>query len=299
MTLKGGTASACAACKYQRRKCVPECPLAPYFPAEQTKVFQNAHKLFGVSNIVKILRILDPSQHAEAMRSIKYQANVRDRFPVYGCLGVIRHLYFQIQLLEEEFHAVLAKLEMYRQQYHISSDVPSQLQLGMAPPTNALLPLFNQLPNDHHPYTNMSATSMPVSMQHSYATSNNIGSYADSKENNGENNDNSLWIQHPFLATNNNGIGSSMEIQSQLLVPNNSSQPLNVQRDVVVQDYDDEIHPFFDTIDDRQSFIDCKEAYDSSSSEESPKEMTQSMEHNVGENELKSAAACFTLTSIN
>ncbi|XP_022775498.1 LOB domain-containing protein 27-like [Durio zibethinus] len=296
MTLKGGTTSACAACKYQRRKCIPECPLAPYFPADQTKVFQNAHKLFGVSNIGKILKSLDPSQHAEAMRSVKYQANVRDRFPVYGCLGVIRQLYYQIQLLEEEFHAVLAQLEMYRQHHHhhhqqhqISSlpdDVPSQLELAMAPPSNSL-PFFNQVPAQ--PYTNVSA--MPVSMQHSYSSSNNVGyspSYMDSAENVGNN---YLWIQHPFLATNSNtssNNGSSMAIQSQMLVPN--SQP------EVVQDYN-EIHSFIDTIDDRQSYIDSKEAYDSRS-EESLKDTTQSMEH-VAVNELKSAAACLSLTSVN
>ncbi|XVE57027.1 hypothetical protein DITRI_Ditri04bG0058600 [Diplodiscus trichospermus] len=266
MTLKGGTTSACAACKYQRRKCVPECLLAPYFPAAQTKVFQNAHKLFGVSNIVKILKSLDPSQHAEAMHSIKIQANVRDRYPVYGCLGVIRHLQYQIQLLEDEFHAVLSQLEMYRQhhQHQISNslpslpdDVPSQLELGMAPPTNAL-PLFNQIPQ---PYTTVSA--MPISIQHSYSTSNNIGyssSYMESKDNAGNN---SLWIQHPFLSTNNGSSSntcSPMSIQSQLLVPN--PQQLAVQQEIV-QDYD-EIHPFFDTIDDRQSYIDSKGAYDSS-----------------------------------
>ncbi|XVF12012.1 hypothetical protein REPUB_Repub08aG0077900 [Reevesia pubescens] len=307
MTLKGGTTSACAACRYQRRKCVPECRLAPYFPADQTKIFQNAHKLFGVSNIVKILKSLDPSQHSEAMRSIKYQANVRDRFPVYGCLGIIRQLYYQIQLLEEEYHAVLAQLEMYRQhhqqQHHISSmppdDVPSQLELGMAPPTNAnALPLFNQVPAQPQPYTTVSA--MPVSMHHTYSTGNNVGyssSYMDShKEILGNNN--SLWIQHPFLPTNNNSNdnnGNPMAIQSQLqLVPN--SHPLDHVQQEVVQDYD-EIHPFFDTIDDRQSYIDSKEAY-GSSSEESLKDTTQSMEH-VAENELKSAAACFSLTSVN
>ncbi|XVF54237.1 hypothetical protein PTKIN_Ptkin05aG0164400 [Pterospermum kingtungense] len=316
MTLKGGTTSACAACKYQRRKCIPECLLAPYFPADQTKVFQNAHKLFGVSNIVKILRSLDPSQHAEAMRSIKYQANVRDRFPVYGCLGVIRQLYYQIQLLEEEFQAVLAQLEMFRQQqqqqHQITSlpnpinDVASQLELGMAPPSNAL-PLFNQVPpqpaynNNNNNNNNLSANAMSVSMQQPYSTaSENVGynsssNYADSKENVGNNN-NCLWIQHPFLGTNNNS--SPMGIQSQqLLVPN--SQPLahhHVQQEIV-QDYN-EIHPFFDTIDDRQSYIDSKDAYESSSSEESLKDTTQSMEH-VAVNELKSAAACFSLTSVN
>ncbi|KAG8476892.1 hypothetical protein CXB51_030589 [Gossypium anomalum] len=298
MTLKSGTTSACAACKYQRRKCIPECLLAPYFPADQTKVFQNAHKLFGVSNIVKILKSLDPSQHAEAMRSIKYQANVRDKFPVYGCLGVIRQLYYQIQLLEEEFHSVLSQLEMYRQYHH---EVPSQLELGMAPPTNGLH-FLTAVPD------------MPVSMQHSYSNSNNIGycsSYVDSKDhnnnnnnsnsnsNNNNNNNNSLWIQHPFLATNNSSSSNSnennplMAIQSQLLVSN--TQPLVIQHEVV-QDYD-ELHPFFDTIDDRQSFIHSKEPYDSSC-EDSAKETTQAIEL-VPNNELKNAAACFSLTSVH
>ncbi|KAK6264939.1 hypothetical protein QUC31_013136 [Theobroma cacao] len=288
MTLKGGTASACAACKYQRRKCTPECPLAPYFPAEQARVFQNAHKLFGVSNILKILKNLNPAQQAEAMRSIKYQSNVRDQFPVYGCLGVIRQLQYQIQLVEEELHAVHAQLEMYRQHHQISSiadDVPSQLELGMAPPSNAL-PLFNQVPQQH--YNSLAA--LPVSMQHSYSNSSNVdysSSYMDSKENVA----NSLWVQHPFATNNNTDNGSTMAIQSQLVAP----QTVAVQQQVV-QDYD-EIHPFFDAIDDRQSYIDSKEPYESSS-EESLKDTTQSVEH-VAENELKSAAACFSLTSVN
>ncbi|MBA0582138.1 hypothetical protein Gorai_024289 [Gossypium raimondii] len=300
MTLKGGATSACAACKYQRRKCIPECLLAPYFPADQTKVFQNAHKLFGVSNIVKILRSLDPSQHAEAMRSIKYQANVRDRFPVYGCLGVIRQLYYQIQMLEEEMHTVLTQLEMYRQHHHhqqqqqqhqhqhqissMADDVISQLELGMAPSNNAL-PLFNQV--THQPYT----------MQNTYSSSDIDSPPKDNVENN------SLWIQHLFFDTNNHGTSnndSPIAIQSQLLVPN--SEPLADTQHQVVQDYD-EIHPFFDSIDDRQSYIDTKDAEDSSrakcSSEESLKETTQLMVGNVGSKDLKSAAACFSLTSVS
>ncbi|GMJ15121.1 ASYMMETRIC LEAVES 2-like 29, SIDECAR POLLEN, LOB domain-containing protein 27 [Hibiscus trionum] len=283
MTLKGGTTSACAACKYQRRKCIPECLLAPYFPADQTKVFQNAHKLFGVSNIVKILRGLDPSQHAEAMRSIKYQANVRDRFPVDGCVGVINHLNCQIQMLEDELHAVIAQLEMCRQYHHqqhqhqhqhqislMPDDVPSQLELGMAPPNNGIQ-FFN--------HTYPAVSDVPVSMQHSYSNSNN-----------------SLCVQHPFLDTNNNSSNGNqlMAIQSQLLAPN--SETLVMQQEVL-QGYD-EIHPFFESIDDRQSFIDTKEAYDSSSCAESAKETTQAIEH-VAESELKSAAACFSLTSVN
>ncbi|CAK7322899.1 unnamed protein product [Dovyalis caffra] len=269
MTLKGGTSQACASCKYQRRKCSSECPLAPYFPPDQPKMFQNAHKLFGVRKILKILENLDSSQQEEAMRSIIYQANIRDRFPVHGCWGIICQLHFQIRQVEEELHAVHAHLEMYRQHHHhqiaaLTEDVPSQLELGMAPPQPCL------------------------AQQYSYSMSSNIGyssSYMDSNDNVG----NSLWGQHPY-ATNNN-TNSMPIIQSQLV----ASQPLATQQEVV-QDYD-EMHPFFDTIDDRQSYIETKEPYESSS-EESLKDTTLSMEH-VAENELKNAAACFSLTSIN
>ncbi|CAN8269373.1 unnamed protein product [Cochlearia groenlandica] len=49
------TNQACAACKYQRRKCASDCILAPYFPHDRHNQFLNAHKLYGVSNITKII----------------------------------------------------------------------------------------------------------------------------------------------------------------------------------------------------------------------------------------------------
>ncbi|KAJ6411642.1 hypothetical protein OIU84_008260 [Salix udensis] len=269
MTLKGGTSQACASCKYQRRKCSSECPLAPYFPPDQPKMFQNAHKLFGVRKILKILENLESHQQEEAMRSIIYQANIRDRFPVHGCWGIICKLHFQIRQVEEELHAVLAHLEMYRQQQQqiaaLTEDVTSQLELGMAPPQPCL------------------------AQQYSYSIiGSNIGyssNYLDSNDNVG----NSLWGQHPYAT--NYDTNSMPIIQSQLV----ASQPLASQQEEV-QNYD-EMHPFFDTIDDRQSYIETKEPYESSS-EESLKDTAPSMEH-AAENELKSAAACFTLTSIN
>ncbi|WOH10821.1 hypothetical protein DCAR_0730294 [Daucus carota subsp. sativus] len=72
---------ACAACKYQRRKCAPDCILAPYFPHLRQRQFLNAHKLFGVSNITKIIRNLEKYDKDEAMRTIIYQADVRASDP--------------------------------------------------------------------------------------------------------------------------------------------------------------------------------------------------------------------------
>ncbi|KAK4366561.1 hypothetical protein RND71_014441 [Anisodus tanguticus] len=118
MTVKGGTSPACAACKYQRRKCSSECVLAPYFPANQPKMFQNAHRLFGVCNIMKILKQLDNNdQKADAMKSIIFEADMWEKFPVYGCVEYICHLRQQLQLALEELHYIYAQLAIYREQH--------------------------------------------------------------------------------------------------------------------------------------------------------------------------------------
>ncbi|XP_006367708.1 LOB domain-containing protein 27-like [Solanum tuberosum] len=300
MTLKGGTSQACAACKYQRRRC-HDCPLAPYFPADQPKMFQNAHRLFGVSNILKILKQLDPSQKKVAMKSIIYQANARDKHPVYGCVAEIQNLLFNIQLYEEELQAVNAQLSFYRQQQQqqeIStslSDSVSQIQLGMPPPVSAPTPangngltLFHHQDVPNSQYNVAANAALPVQSYPSYSNNNfaayNNTTFVDPKENNTVN---SLWIQQSYgnNVCNNNIMQSQLPASQTILVP----QEVN-------QDYD-EIHPLFDTIDDRQSYIESKDPYESSS-ESSLKDTRQSMEH-VAENELKNAAACFTLTSIN
>ncbi|KAH6804983.1 LOB domain-containing protein 27 [Perilla frutescens var. frutescens] len=117
MTVKGGTTPACAACKYQRRKCSPNCPLAPYFPANQPKMFQNVHRLFGVSNVTKTLeKLKTKDQKEDAMRSIIYEAEMRERFPVDGCCAVIAQLRHQLHLAYEEMHYVCTNLEACRDQ---------------------------------------------------------------------------------------------------------------------------------------------------------------------------------------
>ncbi|CAL5372471.1 unnamed protein product [Camellia sinensis] len=291
MTLKGGTSQACAACKYQRRKCSSECPLAPYFPPDQPKMFQNAHRLFGVSNILKILKQLDPSQKREAMSSIIYQSNIRDKYPVHGCCGVIHHLEYQICQGLEELHAVHAQLALYQQQHHheISStlnDSTSELQLGVGPPSNNnALTLFNQ----DVPQTFNGVTTLPIASNQLYTNSENDGYNSGYVDN--DNVVNSFWINDNNNNNNDNN-HDPMELQSQLV----AFQQLTIQQEPA-QD-DDEMHPFFEIIDDRQSsYIDSKEAYESSS-DSSLKDTTHPIEH-IADNELKNAAACFSLTSVN
>ncbi|XP_058106329.1 LOB domain-containing protein 22 [Magnolia sinica] len=121
--VNGSGTQACAACKYQRRKCAPDCILAPYFPPDQQRQFLNAHKLFGVSNIVKVIRNLDPLQKSEAMRSIIFQSDIRARNPVGGCHQIIVDLQKQIEQHTIELELVLRKLAMYREQACTQSQV--------------------------------------------------------------------------------------------------------------------------------------------------------------------------------
>ncbi|THU60550.1 hypothetical protein C4D60_Mb07t13960 [Musa balbisiana] len=97
--------SPCAACKILRRRCADKCVLAPYFPPTEPLKFTTAHRVFGASNIIKLLQELPASQRADAVSSMVYEANARIRDPVYGCAGAI----FQLQKQVSELQAQLAR----------------------------------------------------------------------------------------------------------------------------------------------------------------------------------------------
>ncbi|CAD6265529.1 unnamed protein product [Miscanthus lutarioriparius] len=123
----GSTNQACAACKYQRRKCNPDCPLAPYFPADQQRRFLNAHRLFGVSNILKTLKKLRPDLCADAMGTLIYQSDMRAKDPVGGCYRLILSLERQVEIETAELSAVLHHLALCRQ---AATAMPPQQQGG-------------------------------------------------------------------------------------------------------------------------------------------------------------------------
>ena len=47
----------CASCKLLRRRCTQECVFAPYFPPEDPHKFAIVHKVFGASNVSKMLQV--------------------------------------------------------------------------------------------------------------------------------------------------------------------------------------------------------------------------------------------------
>ncbi|KAJ4962987.1 hypothetical protein NE237_022926 [Protea cynaroides] len=105
--------SPCAACKFLRRKCTQECVFAPYFPPDQPTKFANVHKVFGASNVAKLLNELNPTQREDAVNSLAYEAEARLRDPVYGCVGLISILQHRLKQVQHDLNNAKKELANY------------------------------------------------------------------------------------------------------------------------------------------------------------------------------------------
>ncbi|KAL9318641.1 hypothetical protein ACSQ67_015158 [Phaseolus vulgaris] len=98
-----GSGSPCGACKFLRRKCVRGCVFAPYFCQEQGAThFAAIHKVFGASNVSKLLAHLPVSDRCEAAVTISYEAQARLQDPIYGCVSHIFALQQQVVNLQAQ-----------------------------------------------------------------------------------------------------------------------------------------------------------------------------------------------------
>ncbi|KAK1352433.1 LOB domain-containing protein [Heracleum sosnowskyi] len=244
MKFEGGPNKACAACKFQRRRCSSDCSLAPFFPADQPKIFHNVHRLFGVSKVIKILRKMrNHEQKTDAMKSIIYESNIREKFPVHGCFGIISQLHQELQQATEELHYVHAQLSMLKENSSPSSQIINSYDL---------------------------------------LSENNDNGTAFCTEQSGD--------ETKYMSDVTSDNKQLLEIQTQLSDSNAfSSLDPNQVGEACDQDYD--IMNFY-AIDD----ISSKEACESSS--ESSSRDTKQVQL-VPENELKTAAAYFSLMNIN
>ncbi|OAY62398.1 LOB domain-containing protein 30 [Manihot esculenta] len=111
-----GGSGPCGACKFLRRKCVPGCIFAPYFDSEQGAAhFAAVHKVFGASNVSKLLLHIPVHKRLDAVVTICYEAQARLRDPVYGCVSHIFALQQQVVNLQAELSYLqghLAALEL-------------------------------------------------------------------------------------------------------------------------------------------------------------------------------------------
>ncbi|XP_071738183.1 LOB domain-containing protein 14 [Rutidosis leptorrhynchoides] len=98
-----GSGSPCGACKFLRRKCVRGCVFAPYFCHEQGAAhFAAIHRVFGASNVSKLLAHLPISGRTEAAITIAYEAQARLQDPIYGCVSHIFALQQQVVSLQSQ-----------------------------------------------------------------------------------------------------------------------------------------------------------------------------------------------------
>ncbi|KAL2522841.1 LOB domain-containing protein 36 [Forsythia ovata] len=105
--------SPCAACKFLRRKCTQECVFAPYFPPDNPQKFTNVHKVFGASNVAKLLNELNASHREDAVNSLAYEAEYRLRDPVYGCVGLISILQHKLKQVQHDLDNAKKELATY------------------------------------------------------------------------------------------------------------------------------------------------------------------------------------------
>ncbi|KAG2719867.1 hypothetical protein I3760_02G011100 [Carya illinoinensis] len=105
--------SPCAACKFLRRKCTQECVLAPYFPPDQPQKFASVHKVFGNSNVAKLLNELNAAQREDAVNSLAYEAEAILRNPVYGCVGFISILQHRLKQVQTDLFNAKKELASY------------------------------------------------------------------------------------------------------------------------------------------------------------------------------------------
>ncbi|WCJ34052.1 LOB domain-containing protein 23 [Euphorbia peplus] len=103
----------CAACKYLRRRCASDCIFSPYFPPKDPQRFACVHKIYGASNVAKLLQQLPPNLRSAAADSLYYEAKCRTEDPVYGCVGMISVLQDQIYAAENELAKIRAEMSLF------------------------------------------------------------------------------------------------------------------------------------------------------------------------------------------
>ncbi|XVF40781.1 hypothetical protein PTKIN_Ptkin01aG0143400 [Pterospermum kingtungense] len=121
-----GGNSPCASCKLLRRRCAKDCIFAPYFPSDDPHKFAIVHKVFGASNVSKMLQELPAQRRADAVSSLVYEANARVRDPVYGCVGAISYLQNQVSQLQMQLAVAQAEILCIQMQQEPMLPIPPQ-----------------------------------------------------------------------------------------------------------------------------------------------------------------------------
>ncbi|KAL8233986.1 hypothetical protein R6Q59_020086 [Mikania micrantha] len=115
----------CEVCKCFRRKCPPDCIFAPYFLNDNPQRFDCVHKIYGASNLGKLLQDTPMQLRADAVESLYYEAKCRIQDPVYGCAGIIWSLHQQIQIAQSQLALARAKIAFLVANFAVAGPTPS------------------------------------------------------------------------------------------------------------------------------------------------------------------------------
>jgi len=194
------TSKACASCKFQRRKCSKDCLLAPYFPADKPQVFGNAHRLFGVSNISKILKQVNEKYRDDAMKSIIFESDIRAQFPVGGCLDVIMMYIGMIKASTQELNSVKLLLDHCKVNYPLpQQNLEPYLSIDHSSSPSSNTQVLN-------PYYDIprNVTISPIDTKQKFETFQQVGD--------------ATRVTQLISGVSNNGGGNTMEEKSNLMV---------------------------------------------------------------------------------
>ncbi|CAL5066983.1 unnamed protein product [Urochloa decumbens] len=104
----------CAGCRTLRRRCVPGCVFAPYFPADggdDPSRFAAVHRVFGASNAARMLTdVAPPEDRRRAAETLVEEARARLRDPALGCLSYVAILQMLNERAREQVAAVRAEI---------------------------------------------------------------------------------------------------------------------------------------------------------------------------------------------
>ncbi|KAA0053842.1 LOB domain-containing protein 20 [Cucumis melo var. makuwa] len=125
----------CGACKFLRRKCINGCIFAPHFASDQGAArFAAVHKVFGASNVSKLLLHIPVSRRNDAVVTISYEAQARLSDPVYGCVSTVLALQQQVASLQAELAAVQAQVISSRLAFAAAVQNSHPSQVGVLQP---------------------------------------------------------------------------------------------------------------------------------------------------------------------
>ncbi|XP_072951636.1 LOB domain-containing protein 20 [Typha angustifolia] len=131
----------CGACKFLRRKCTAGCVFAPHFGSEQGAArFAAVHKVFGASNVSRLLSRVPLGRRDDAVVTVCYEAQARIADPVYGCVSAILALQHQVAALQAELSIVQSQLINSRLAFASTHAHSQQLQPAFSNSSSSAAP---------------------------------------------------------------------------------------------------------------------------------------------------------------